>query len=256
MNRQKISPRDWEMLSAYLDGELTERQRQDLEARLTQEASLQAALDELRDTRTALRSLPPLRAPRNFTLSAEMAGARSMASLYPRLRLASALAGVLFAVLLVGDLMGLSGLATLERVPSVALVSQMETTGEPEGLLVEAESAEPMVAVPMAGEAAEAPEPVATEAAPRKAVPEASPVAVSIEEEQADEALVETFPTPAPTATISRTSQPRLPTATLSTDAAATLAKASAISLLRLLEGVLALIALGTGVTARLLRDR
>lgn len=253
MNRQKISLRDWETLSAYLDGELTERQRQDLEARLTREVNLQAALDELRDTRTALRSLPPLRAPRNFTLSAEVAGARAWASLYSRLRLASALAGVLFAVLVVGDLMGLSGLVTMGRGPSVALVSQVEATEEVEGLLSEAE---PMVAVPMAEEAAGAPEPVVTETAPRKAAPEASPLALGVEEEQADQVLVETPSASTPTAITPQTPQPRLPTAALSTGMAAISAKAPAVSLLRLLEGILALIALGTGVTARLLRDR
>jgi hypothetical protein len=103
----KISPRDGELLSAYLDGQLAPRERADLERRLRGDPLLRAALVELHRTRTVLRSQPRLRAPRNFMLTPQMVGMprRRTPSLYPTLRLASALAGLLFVVLLVGDIL-------------------------------------------------------------------------------------------------------------------------------------------------------
>ena len=60
----RITHRDWEALSAYLDGQLNRKERDRLEARLKASAELQDALEQLRRTRSLLRSLPPMRAPR------------------------------------------------------------------------------------------------------------------------------------------------------------------------------------------------
>ncbi len=57
-----------ELLSAYLDSALSESERSALEARLHTEAELQSALNDLRATRTVLRSTPQLAAPRDFRL--------------------------------------------------------------------------------------------------------------------------------------------------------------------------------------------
>jgi hypothetical protein len=111
----RISPRDWEALSAYLDGQLSPNELTRLEKRLRLSADLRAALEDLRRTRALLRSQPRLKAPRNFTLTPEMVGRsapqrsfrRSPSSLYPTLSLASALAGLLFVVILVTDLLNL-----------------------------------------------------------------------------------------------------------------------------------------------------
>lgn len=106
--KTKISTRDWQALSAYLDGQLAQEESKRLEMRLQNEPHLQAALDELRRTRAFLRSQPRLRAPRNFMLTPQMAGVdrgrRAQPPAYPVLRLASSLAMIFFVVLLVGDL--------------------------------------------------------------------------------------------------------------------------------------------------------
>jgi hypothetical protein len=62
------SDRDLELLSAYLDGELTDREKDKLEQRLARENALRAVLDDLRETVTLVCGLPRLKAPRNFTL--------------------------------------------------------------------------------------------------------------------------------------------------------------------------------------------
>ncbi len=104
----RISPREWEALSAYLDNQLGSKERTLLEARLDADADLRTALDELRRTRAVLRSQPRLRAPRNFTLTPQMAGARrrsrSLPVTYPMLRLASVLATIFFVLLFAGNL--------------------------------------------------------------------------------------------------------------------------------------------------------
>lgn len=53
-------------LSAYLDGELDEVARADVEARLAESAEWRAILDELQETRGALRSLPQVDASPEF----------------------------------------------------------------------------------------------------------------------------------------------------------------------------------------------
>jgi len=104
-----ISSRDWEALSAYLDGYLSPKERQRLEDRLQRSVELKNGLEELRRTRLVLRSQPKMRAPRNFTLTPEMVGARPSSQpvgrYFPVLRLASVLASILLILVFVGDLL-------------------------------------------------------------------------------------------------------------------------------------------------------
>src|SRR5438105_9101614 len=72
-----IRPQDYELLSAYLDGELSEAERKTLEARLTAEPSLTAALNDLRVTIQVMRAAPRLKSPRNFTLDPARYGTRA-----------------------------------------------------------------------------------------------------------------------------------------------------------------------------------
>ena len=104
----QITPRDWETLSAYLDDQLSAPERRELENRLGNNPELNQGLEELRQTRMILRSLPKLRAPRNFTLTPSMAGQRMGASMtsgiYPLLRLAATLATLFFFIVTAGGL--------------------------------------------------------------------------------------------------------------------------------------------------------
>lgn len=135
----RIMIRDWEALSAYLDNQLKAKDRVRLESRLNQDPELRSALQELRRTRAVLRSQPRLRAPRNFTLTAEMAGLRAgarsgarqpMHGSYPVLRLASVLATVFFIVMTVGEL----AVRTLAPAPLTVAVSQDQPLAVPFGM--------------------------------------------------------------------------------------------------------------------------
>lgn len=68
MTGNTLPDRDLELLSAYIDGELDDRDRVDFERRLAGDAPLRDALAELRATVALVRELPRLKAPRSFAL--------------------------------------------------------------------------------------------------------------------------------------------------------------------------------------------
>jgi hypothetical protein len=174
--RKREEERRDELLSAYLDGELGERECQRLEARLAQDATLRAELSALRQTVSLMQELPQVAAPRNFILSESMvrrrqpaAGpeprarsrrAQSRAWAAPLLTAATAVVSLLFAVVLVGDLLlpGIGGLATApqpmeqaKEIPQIAL----EAAPAEEEVRVEREVEPSPTSAPLA--AAEAP---------------------------------------------------------------------------------------------------
>ena len=127
---KQLSTHDWEILSAYLDGELTSQEQSRLEHSLQQRIDLQQALDELRRTRIILRSAARVRAPRNFSLTPAMVGelkpSRKPLFSFNALRLSSALASVLLVLTVIGEWFSFSGpLATL-----VAMVSEPSAVAE------------------------------------------------------------------------------------------------------------------------------
>jgi anti-sigma factor RsiW len=61
---------DLELLSAYIDGQLTAVERRMVDQRLAAEPQLRGELDELRSTAQALRALPTVTPPRSFTIDA------------------------------------------------------------------------------------------------------------------------------------------------------------------------------------------
>lgn len=84
---------DVELLSALLDGKLSQAEAAKLESRLRTEPNLKAVLEDLTETRSLLRRLPRRRAPRNFTLTPQMAGVKPPTPrAVPTLRFATMLA--------------------------------------------------------------------------------------------------------------------------------------------------------------------
>lgn len=68
-----LNSKEWEAISAYLDGQLGDQERRQVEVWLKNRPEVQQGLAELRRTRAVLRAVPRRRAPHNFTLSQEMA---------------------------------------------------------------------------------------------------------------------------------------------------------------------------------------
>lgn len=90
---------DYELLSAYIDGELTEDERRTLESRLTAEPELQQELTALRQTVTLVAQLPMLKAPRDFTLTAAMVVPRRRPTMFPLVSVLSAAAAMVLIAL-------------------------------------------------------------------------------------------------------------------------------------------------------------
>lgn len=113
--RQTREQRD-ELLSTYLDGQLSARERAHLETQLAADPVLRAELEALRRTVALVRDLPPVSIPRNFILPHTMAARprpahrarprRAWAA--PLLTAATAVVSLMFVVVLAGDLL-LSG---------------------------------------------------------------------------------------------------------------------------------------------------
>ncbi len=80
--KKVIAERDIEALSAYLDGELSEAERYKLETLLKERSDLRQELHALQHTRALLRTQPRIRAPRRFTLTAEMVGKKKQERAY------------------------------------------------------------------------------------------------------------------------------------------------------------------------------
>ncbi|MBI5298595.1 MAG: zf-HC2 domain-containing protein [Chloroflexi bacterium] len=152
--------RDVELLSAYLDGKLSQADSARLESRIKVEPGLRDILDDLSQSRALLRKLPKRRAPRNFTLTPQMAGVKPpLPRAVPALRWATSLATLLL----------FATFAANAFAPSLASPSYMSLGkgggGPEEALVMESAPAEPAAAEPAATEAAatESPE---LEAAP------------------------------------------------------------------------------------------
>jgi len=187
--------RDLELLSAYLDGELTPREADRLQARLDGEADLRWALEELRRTVSVVRSLPEVRPPRSFTLSAEAAGSRGRAAAYPVLQLATALATLAFVAVV-----GLDALTS--RATGVALAPEFRDQGQlltaaPVEEAVQAPTSEPAQA--LSASAPEEPPAASDIQVVGSPTPEA-PVGLEIERSApgAEPGTATAFPTPMP----------------------------------------------------------
>jgi len=108
-----MNQRDLELLSSYLDGQLSPSDVSRLEARLKTDLQLVSVLNDLRATRSLLRKLPKRRAPRNFTLTRKMVGLNPpLPKAYPIFRFA----GVIATLLLVFSF-GLNSFAGYSAAP-------------------------------------------------------------------------------------------------------------------------------------------
>src|SRR5512138_850897 len=91
-----MKQRDLELLSSYLDGQLSSSDAARLEARLRTDPEMRSILQDLRSTRSLLRRLPMRKAPRNFTLTPKMVGKNPpLPRTYPAFKFVTALAAVL-----------------------------------------------------------------------------------------------------------------------------------------------------------------
>jgi hypothetical protein len=124
--KNQITSRDIELLSVYLDDQLGSKERVKLEARLKTEPALQKELQELSTTRTLLRNLPRLRAPRNYFITAQVAeqvAPRHTMRYAPAYGIISAIATILLVLVIFGDRL-LSSTAPVALAPASVVVNE------------------------------------------------------------------------------------------------------------------------------------
>ena len=290
MNKKTLSNHDWELLSSYLDDQVTEKERKYLQTRLEQEPWLQEALDELRMTRMAVQALPKVRAPRNFTLTPEMVAVKKPSSkMYFAFRFASVFASILFVAFVLGDFFstGSLPLKVSSPAPQVAplfMEKALEEEAPENGLdvaeqlaenqeiqasdtLSEAVRALPMMNVEMSEETMggeESAESVSQEkmktsvVSAGEAVKEGVPIVGSVPETVTGEAYVEILTPSSPVALTTSTAPTELKvTPTVVTKGETTsVVEHQKIPLLRIVEIALLALAIVTGVVAIWIRFR
>jgi hypothetical protein len=128
--KNRMTSRDYELISAYLDNQLGEHERTLLEARLNSTPELRKELHEISKTRLLVQSLPRLRAPRNYYVNAEAVRVRPTLRLAPVFGIVSAVASVLLALVIFGSTIFTStsqvALAPAPPNPNAALPVQPE----------------------------------------------------------------------------------------------------------------------------------
>jgi hypothetical protein len=91
-----MKQRDIEILSSYLDGQLSSADAARLEAHLRTDPEMRSVLQDLRGARSLLRQLPMRKAPRNFTLTPKMVGKNPpLPRSYPVFKFSAMLATIL-----------------------------------------------------------------------------------------------------------------------------------------------------------------
>ena len=139
-----LTQKDWLLISASLDSRLTDSEKTSLELRLDSDADFKNAFQEIQYTRRLLRSLPPKRAPRNFTLSAEYAKKRSLKwGLNRFFGFASAASAVALAVIFAWS--NLFSFSTRLAAPEPMMAAVPEAAMDSASLADEAASSTPMI---------------------------------------------------------------------------------------------------------------
>src|SRR4030042_1846406 len=105
--KNQITSRDYELISAYLDDQGGIQERVRLEARMKANPELQNEMHEMSKTRLLIRSLPKIRAPRNYYINAqtgvEPAQTRQALRLAPTFGIISAIASIILVLVIFGD---------------------------------------------------------------------------------------------------------------------------------------------------------
>lgn len=221
--RKPAAEKRQEALNAYLDGALSPRQQQEMEAELAQDEILRAELAQLRLVRERLRQLPRRRAPRNFTLDPALYGRpqrQPLVQAYPVLRVATVLTAFFFVlaialqtfsppramVFTAAEPAALPAeQVALEVAPLAAEMEIVEATR-----LVTETVVETLVeSAPRAGAASEMP--AATPAAESAADTAAPPAPASVELPATPESDLAAYPAPAVAATSAPTWTPDSP---------------------------------------------
>jgi hypothetical protein len=125
-----ISPREWETLSAYLDGQLSKPRKAAFDRELATRPELELALRELQKLKLILHSVPLIKVRRNFMVKPGAAKPTHLPILVPVFRMVSAIAGVAVVVLLAIDLLPALSLGAMAPKAAAPFSLEMANAAE------------------------------------------------------------------------------------------------------------------------------
>jgi hypothetical protein len=135
----QITDREWLLLSAYLDDQLSDKEKRQVEDLLQAKPASRIALEGLKRTRRVLQFLPVRKVPRNFTLSADQVRKPFLPSFSRVLSYSSALAALLLVVVLGLDLFSGAGSPGASRIAAANLRKPTALTAADESAKLAAE---------------------------------------------------------------------------------------------------------------------
>jgi hypothetical protein len=104
-NTFNLTNKQWQLISAYLDGELSEKEKVQAELLLKSEPQMAQTIETLRNTKSLLRTLPTYEVPHQYTLTRQEALANRPGWLVNSLRILSSVSAAALVVLLAVDLL-------------------------------------------------------------------------------------------------------------------------------------------------------
>ncbi len=140
MKNKTVSAKELKRISAYLDGELSRSQAQDLEAQFRENALLKQTYLELKQTRILLNHAKTLPVPRNFTLTPEMAAQIKPVKkpfVIPALSISSALAILVMVFAIAFEIFPSSNLAQFAQSQATEKMMADEAAPMAESLTIE-----------------------------------------------------------------------------------------------------------------------
>jgi hypothetical protein len=194
-----------ELLSAYLDDQLDAEDRARLEAQLAADPALRAELEALRHTVALVRDLPKQPVPRNFLLpktavpkARPVPVTRRSGWLAPFLTAATVAVGLLFVVVLAGDLLfsGVGGMAQLAAPAPAADERVVESAAAEKVVEEEQEAPQKLVVTESPAREAETEMPPEIEEGEGLATPPLAAAALPEAPTEPEKSVAEPTPTP------------------------------------------------------------
>lgn len=148
MMNERQRAKQLEQLSAYLDGQLSETEKRQVESRLSSEPGLREEYEGLRKTKLLFSRIPQVRAPRSFALTPEMVKVRQKKQPFTTtLRWATSVAAILLVVMFGAEFLLGNPFAARSAMPAEEMLESVTMEMEDEAALADeapaAKAAEP-----------------------------------------------------------------------------------------------------------------
>ncbi|MDO9546368.1 MAG: hypothetical protein Q7J07_06425, partial [Pelolinea sp.] len=130
-NKNQFSARDHQLLSAYIDGELSSKDKKYVERLLSENSNVLKTIEKIKKVKALLKYLPTRKVPRNFTITAQKTRRFYLPSFAGVFRYSTAVSAVLLVIVLTLDYFSLFQTPTnqLSKASLAEKLTMVEDTG-------------------------------------------------------------------------------------------------------------------------------